>query len=283
MPDFALVSADTVAPNDLHAAFVAAFSDYVTGPVALPFERWPATVARQVVDLAASRVAVRDGAVLAFGLVAPRPQGRRWRLAAMGATPEARGCGAAPVLLDDFVARAAAAAQLAVELECFVANERAQRLYRSREFAARHELFGYDLAEGAEILAPVGTPPREVDRATGFAWLDAAEERLGELPLQVTRPSLAATARPLRFWQRGTAQVVWSDTGEGALQVHSLIDDSAQQADGEVLVAAMRATRPGAAVSVAALQREDLGGAALRRLGFLPQRFHQVLMVRSLD
>ncbi|MBS0444470.1 MAG: GNAT family N-acetyltransferase [Proteobacteria bacterium] len=281
MPDFALVPADEVLPADLHAAFVAAFSDYVTGPVALPFDRWPATIARQVVELTSSRVAVREGSVLAFALVSPRAQGRRWRLAAMGATPEARGSGAAPALLDDFIARAAAASQTAVELECFVANERAQRLYRGRGFAPRCELIGYELAEGADVAAPVSAASCEVGRDVGYAWLDAAERRLQDLPLQVTRPSLEATARPLRFLQRGDAQLVWSDTGDGARQVHSLIDATPEQADAQALIGAMCATRPGAAVSVPAIQRTDLGGAALLRLGLVAQPFHQVLMVRT--
>ena len=64
------------------------------------------------------------------------------------------------------------------------------------------------------------------------------------------------------------------------LQVHSLIDDSALQDDALALVRALRANFPGTGIVVPALQREDLGGAALRRAGFAPQELHQVLMVR---
>jgi len=281
LSDHDFVPADAVAPADLHAAFVAAFADYVAGPAQVGFEDWPALVARQGIALAPSRVVLADGQVRAFALVAPRPQGRRWRLACMGAVPEARGSGAAPALLDDFVVRAAAAGQVAVELECFARNERALRLYKSRRFIARHELTGWALAEDVPTPAPVGAAPREVDRATAFAWLDAAERHVGELPLQVTAPVLAASVRPLRFLQRGSALLAWSDPGDGPLQVASLVDTANTQADAQALVAAMRATRPGAAVSVPAIQRDDLCGNALRRLGFVRQELHQLMMLRA--
>jgi len=280
LSDFAFVAADAVEPADLHAAFRAAFADYLAGPFELPLEAWPTFFARQAIDLSLSRVALRDGRPLAFAFVAPRPLGRRWRLGTMGAVPEARGSGAAPALLDDFVARAAQAGQVAVELECFARNERALRLYKSRRFVARHELTGWTLAEGAPMPAATGAAPREVDRASAFAWLDAAERRIGELPLQTCTPVLAASLRPLRFFQRGSAQLVWSDTGEGAIQVHSLVDSANTQADAQALVAAMRATRPGGAVSVPAIQRDDLCGNALERLGFERQELHQLMMLR---
>lgn len=283
MSDIRIVAGDAVAPEDLHAAFRAAFADYLIGPFEVPFEQWPGFFARQAVDLPLSRVALRDEQVLAFAFVAPRAIGRRWRLGTMGAVPEARGSGAAPALLDDFIARAAAAGQSAVELECFARNERALRLYKGRRFVARHELVGWTLAEGVPVPAAVGAAPREVDRATAFDWLDSAERQVGDLPLQACAQVLSASTRPLRFWQRGSAQLVWSDTGLGPIQVHSLVDAANTQADAQALVAAMRATRPGAAVSIPAIQRLDLCGAALERLGFEREALHQVLMVRPFE
>jgi hypothetical protein len=54
----------TVAPaaeqpvEALHAALLAAYSDYVAGPVVLALADWPSFIARQVIDLALSRVAI---------------------------------------------------------------------------------------------------------------------------------------------------------------------------------------------------------------------------------
>jgi len=159
-----LLSAADLTPADLHAAFGAAFADYLIGPFSLPLAAWPGFLARQGVDLTLSRAALDgEGRILAFCLVAPRPALGRWRLGTMGALPAARGSGAAPALLDDFIARAAAAGQGAVELEVFAQNARALRLYQGRGFAPLHELHGYVAEPGcvSPAVAPAGL--RELD------------------------------------------------------------------------------------------------------------------------
>ena len=276
----ALVAGDAVAPQRLHATMIAAFADYLAGPFAITPEQWPGFLARQGVDLAASRVALRGGEPVAFAFACPRADNGRWRLAVMGALPAARGSGAAQALLDDFVARGRAASPRGLELECFARNERARRLYASRGFAPVAELHGWNLAPEAPLAAPAGAPPRRVELATAIAWLEAVAGRIPDVPLGVTAVPLAAATRPLSAWQRGGAQLVFSAVEGTPVQVHSLIDDSALQDDALALVRALRANFPGTAIVVPALQREDLGGAALRRAGFAPQELHQVLMVR---
>jgi ribosomal protein S18 acetylase RimI-like enzyme len=275
-----LVAGDAVAPQRLHATVLAAFADYLAGPFTITPQQWPSFLGRQGVDLGASRVALRGGEPVAFALACPRADNGRWRLAVMGALPAARGSGAAPALLDDFIARGRAAAPRGLELECFARNERARRLYASRGFEPVAELHGWTLAPEAPLAAPAGAPPRRVELATAVAWLDAVARRLPDLPLGVTSTPLAAATRPLSAWQRGGAQLVFSAVEGTPVQVHSLVDDSSLQDDALALVRALRASFAGSEIVVPALQREDLGGAALRRAGFAPQALHQVLMVR---
>lgn len=272
--------ADAVAPAQLHEAFGAAFSDYLIGPFRLALEQWPPFLERQCADLALSRVALRDDAVLAFALVAPRPQVGHWRLATMGAPPSARGSGAAPALLDDFIARAAAAGMAGVELECFLQNDRALRLYRSRGFQPVHALDGYTGLGDAGLSEAGGVI--EVDAARALAWIDAFALARGDLPLQVTPPSLRALPVRLRAWRRGTAQLVVSQAADGTLHVHSLLDANPAQADAQALVQTLMARHPASRISVPQLQRRDLGGAALVRLGFERLALGQVLMRRPL-
>lgn len=274
-PD-ALVPAATLPPAQLHQAFRQAFADYLIGPFELPLTQWPQFLARQGADLALSRAALRDGAVLAFALVAPRAG--RWRLATMGALPAARGSGAAPALLDDVLARAHAAGQPAVELEVFAQNERALRLYRGRGFAAVHELHGYEGTAAPGAAAPPDGASPEVTLASAFAWLDEAAAQIGDLPLQVTPASLSATVG-LQAWRRGTAQLVFGADAQGRTVVHSLVDRHPAQAEAEVLVRTLLARHGAAGVRVPALQRADLGGEALRRAGLRVQPLHQLLMV----
>lgn len=279
----ALMSAAEVAPAALHEAFGLAFADYLIGPFNLAFAQWPGFLARQGVDLGLSRVLRRAAGpqdeVLAFAFVAPRPTLRRWRLATMGAVPAARGSGAAPRLLDDFIARAAAAGQQGVELEVFAQNERALRLYQGRGFAARHALHGYLAPPG--VVEPAPGAARPVELATALAWLDAAEARIPELPLQVTAGVLRV-AQGLVAWQQGEAQLVFSRPDAASVAVASLIDPGPGQRDAQTLLRALRAEFPQASLRVPQLQREDLGGAALRALGAEPLPLHQLLMQRPL-
>lgn len=269
MARFDFVPADQVDPARLHAAFGAAFADYLIGPFQLALAQWPQFLGRQAVDLALSRVALQGDAVLAFCLVAPRPALARWRLATMGAVPQARGTGVAPALLDDFIARA----QQDVELECFAQNARALRLYESRGFVARHDLFGY--TRKAQDLGSGEPLPQSIALQDAFAWLDGRD-----LPLQVTGAALRALAAQLQAWRRGSAQLLFSESGEQKLAVHSLVDGDPAQRDAQALVAALLARHPGWTVSVPQLQRRDVGGEALERLGFERLPLHQVWMMR---
>ncbi|HEY1227198.1 MAG TPA: GNAT family N-acetyltransferase, partial [Ramlibacter sp.] len=209
MSSFALVPADAVEPAHLHAAFTQAFADYLIGPFELALAQWPQFLARQGVSLALSRVAMNGDEPLAFCLAAPRPEVRSWRLGTMGAVPAARGSGAAPVLLGDFIVRAKAAGMAFVELECFAQNTRALRLYEGRGFATVDTLHGYERAAGPLPQAAPGVPTT-VALDDAFAWLDACQQSGCELPLQVTSRALGASQAPLQAWREGSAQVVFS-------------------------------------------------------------------------
>jgi GNAT superfamily N-acetyltransferase len=280
MTIFTLVGADSLAPADLHAATVAAFADYLVGPFQMTLEQYGSFIGRQGIDLARSRAAVQAGAIGAFAFVCPRAETGRWRLGVMGALPAARGTGAAPALLDDFIARATAEGLPCVELECFAENERALRLYRSRGFEVVCALNGWKAPEGD---APSRAAPRDVrpvDRATAFAWLADANLHLADMPFPNTDRSLSAQSRPLTFWQRGSAQLVFSVVEGTPSQVHSLIDLDPALRDAETLAQALRAAHPDAFAPP--ILRDDLGGEALRRAGFLPDGMSQVLMKRKL-
>ena len=266
---------DEVDAAALHAAFVEAFSDYLIGPFQLSIAQWPTFLGRQGVDLSLSRVVVRDGAPGAFCFVAQRPECRSWRLATMGATPAARGTGAAPALLDDFIERASQAGLAAVELECFAQNTRALRLYEGRGFRTVDALHGYELpALGGEAEAP----PPPVDLEDAFGWLDQCGI---DLPLQVTPRSLRALPG-LQAFRAGSAQAIVSLLGDQRLQVHSLVDRDDRQREAEALLQAVRRAHPQRSLHVPQLQRAGVGGEALERLGAKRLPLHQVWMRRDL-
>jgi len=274
-----LVAADTRPETELHAATIAAFSDYLAGPFQMTLEQFPSFIARQGIDLARSRLAIHDGAVGAFAFVCPRPEVGRWRLGVMAAVPAARGTGAAPALLDDFIARAGAEGLPWVELECFAQNERALRLYRSRGFEVISSLNGWKLPEGAGAPAPAGDV-RPVDRERALAWLAQADRRLEWLPFPNSDRCMAAQVRPLSFWQCGGAQLAFSVVEGTPTQIHSLVDLDPALRDAQVLARAVAAAHPDAFAPP--ILRDDFGGEALRRAGFAPHGMSQVLMRRKL-
>lgn len=276
--------ADAQAAAELHAAFESAFSDYLIGPFRLGLDAWPTLLARQAIELSLSRVALDGGQVMAFAFVARR-DASHWRLATMGARPEARGSGAAPALLDELIARAASEGVAALELEVFAQNERALRLYRSRGFEPLHELHGY-VQEVA--MAPAEAPPAQpaiVERAEALAWLDAAAQRIEGLPLQVTPACLAGLPMPWTAWRQGSAQLVFeaADDPAKSVVVHGLVDTDAAQHDATALVAALCRLHAGRRIVAPQLQRLDVAGLAFRRAGFAALPLHQLLMVRPLS
>lgn len=290
-PSMSFTPGTALPPATWHAAFTEAFADYLIGPFTLTLAQWPGFLARQGVSLAESRATVdAGGQITAFALVAPRPAVGRWRLAVMGARPAARGSGAAAGLLADFLARAAAAGMGRVELEVFAQNTRAVRLYEKNGFAVAQGLYGHEL-EPAHAAGPSAAPAMAIDAVTldeAAAWLDAAEQRVPDLPLQVGAGSLRAAeqAAPgsLKAARARDAQVVWSAPAEpGAVVVHSLVDSSADQAGAEALLHHLQARHPGRTLRVPPLQRDDLGGLAWQRLGAARQPLHQWLMSRALD
>jgi ribosomal protein S18 acetylase RimI-like enzyme len=280
MSSFEIVAAGDLDPARLHDAFTAAFADYLIGPFELAPAQWPQFLARQGVELAESRVALQRGEPIAFCLAAPRPEVRSWRLGTMGALPAARGSGAAPALLDDFVARAQAAGVRSVELECFAQNTRALRLYEGRGFRQVDALHGWRHAGG--FATESTDKPVQVELPDAFDWLDACATAGIPLPLQVTPHSLRALPLALQAWRRGEAQLVFSEGADARIQVHSLVDRVPAQQDARALVAALLARYARQALHVPQLQRQAVGGAALESLGFERLPLHQLWLRRPL-
>lgn len=275
-----LTPADEVAAEAQREGFEAAFADYLTGPFRVPTDGWPALLAGAGVDLARSRLVLDgDGAVQAFAYCAPRASLGRWRLASMGARPAARGSGAAQALLADFIARGRSAGLQGLELECFAQNPRALALYARHGFEARHALHGF-AQQDWRPAAPGAAAPLPVAREDALGWLRAQEQALGTLPLQFG-PTTVAARSGWQAWRLGGAQGVLQRPGERTALLISVLDASDTQQDLEALLLGLAAQTPGLDWQVHELLREDLGGAALRRLGFSPSPRHQLWMLRS--
>ncbi|MEP6824729.1 MAG: hypothetical protein ABI919_07925 [Ramlibacter sp.] len=91
MLDFHVLPTIALSLPALHTAFTTAFADYLIGPFQLSLAQFPQFTARQGVDMALGRIALKgDQIILAFAFVVPRADCPSWPLATMGAVPAAR-------------------------------------------------------------------------------------------------------------------------------------------------------------------------------------------------
>lgn len=283
-------AAGTVAAEALHAAFVAIFPPRRAAEAAeappSSLTDWHGFLARQGVDLALSRVVLDGaGAVDAFALVAPRAAVSNWRLVLIGVRPQARGQGAARRLLRDLLKRATEAGQQQVELEVPEARARALALFQHAGFRMVHRLQAWGWAGPKAPKTVPALPPADVpvvDRTRALAWLQRVQQREPELPMPVTGTLLAALPHGWQAWRRGRAQLVFSPGAAGGpVRVHSFVDLSRHQRQGEWLLRALQSKYAASGIELPPLQRHDLGGEALGRCGFSALPAQRLWMSRS--
>lgn len=160
-----------------------AFGDYLVSVSFTASSLMSATRADSI-DLAASRVLLRDGQPVAAALVARR--GWTSRLAGMAVVPEARRLGAGRELMVRLQTEAIARGERAMVLEVIEHNESALRLYESCRFERVRRLLGFERekdASDATIRSPdlVEVDPRVVAEAVArhgsveLPWQRSAE------------------------------------------------------------------------------------------------------------
>lgn len=183
--------ADRLSDDQLAALFNRGYSGYYV-PVTLDAAAFRGMVSANDIDLAASRLGERDGAPVAFAMLAMR--GRRGWIGGMGVVPEARGRGDGHAIMDAVLESARARGLAAVDLEVLEQNQPAARIYEALGFRDRRWLDVWS-------REPAPLPP-----ATG------------PLPAVVTAPAGECLARHARFhprpapWQRDLGSLEhWAD------------------------------------------------------------------------
>jgi ribosomal protein S18 acetylase RimI-like enzyme len=280
------VPMDEVDEGALIECFNESFDGYVAGSVRLDASTWPVFLRRQGIDTTISRVALAQGAPVAFAFVSDRrahighegAMRRVTRLCTMGAVPSWRGRGAARVLLDESISRARERGSQCIELEVFAQNPRAMSLYVSRGFETQAELFGYE----RECTPPLaGTAHVEaLTREAAADWLDA---QAADLPFQQSGAALRGLAAPLQCARSGEALLAWSLPHPEGQPLVRLVHAPAHAADAlRALLHPLCERFPHATLKLPALVAPHAGGFALESLGFRRQALHQHLMRRGL-
>jgi ribosomal protein S18 acetylase RimI-like enzyme len=258
----------------LAACFTAAFDGYLAGSFTMDAAALPRFLARQGADLALSRAVVRDGALAGVAFVGAYADRRR--LCAMGVRAPARGSGASKALLQQVIAEARAAHAASLELEVFVQNTPAVRLYRSAGFVDGPALWGFMRAAGGSVEEVADEPDVvSLEEAAGWLLLSGPDD----LPYQVSGYALRhadVTQQPRRL---GEALLVFGQAAVNErLVVNVLVDADPAQADAARLLRWLVARYPGHAIHVPQLMRDDVAARALRAAGFDVLALHQMQM-----
>lgn len=231
-------------------------------------------VAQDGVDMASSRVVLREGQGVGIALVARR--GWSSRLAGMAMVPEARGEGVGTWLMQQLVEESKARGERSMVLEVIEENVPGVHLYKGCGFRVVRRLLSYagtGFAGEAAELEEVDV--REVARmVTAYG--------LADLPWQVSGESLVKLGPPSRAYRMGAAAVAISDPLAPKVGIRAVVVEPEAKRQGEAtrLLRALMGTHGGKDWVVPALCPEEFGGL-FEKVGLEKGDLSQLQMVRE--
>jgi ribosomal protein S18 acetylase RimI-like enzyme len=215
------------------------------------------------VDLAASRVIVRDGVAVGAALIARR--GWTSRLAGMTLVPEARRQGIGRATMAHLLADAKARGERAMVLEVIEQNEPALKLYEGCGFRRVRRLVGFSRSMEA-------VPASGADADLGLEQVDlrllaatVAVHGLEDLPWQLSSETLAQLTPPTIAYRLDGAWIAVANLATAEPVVRALVTERAERRRGRAtaLLRAVVARHPAKEWRMSALCPEEIGGVFL--------------------
>lgn len=253
------------------------FSDYF-----VPITSSPAILLGMVradsVDLAASRVLVRDGQPIAAALIARR--GWTSRLAGMAVVPEARHGGVGRVMVEHLLNEARARGERTMVLEVIEQNDPAVKLYERCGFTRIRRLTGHSRRAAAEAQGSNAALEQIDPRA--LAQLIAVHG-LPDLPWQVSAETVAQTTPPAVALRLGASAVLLSDPTASVVGIRALVTEREARGQGgsRTLLRAVMARFPGREWRASAIFPEEMS-EAFTSVGLVRTSLSQWQMTRTL-
>jgi ribosomal protein S18 acetylase RimI-like enzyme len=256
------------------------FDDYFVKLACSP--AWLMHMARSdSVDLAASRVIVRDGTAVGAALIARR--GWTSRVAGMTLVPEARRQGIGRATMTQLLADAKDRRERAMVLEVIEQNEAGVKLYQACGFRRVRRLVGFlsGSAQTSGDRQDAGGTIEEVDLRALAAVV--AREGLNDLPWQLSSESLAQLTPPTVAYRLQGAWIAVANLATSEPLVRALVTEHAQQRQGRAaaLLRALMARYPAKEWRTSAIWPEELAGVFVKA-GFQRTALSQWQMVREL-
>lgn len=231
------------------------------------------------VDLAASRVVLRNRVAVGAALIARR--GWTCRLAGMSLVPEARGQGVGRALVLHLLGEAKARGERAMVLEVIEQNAPAAHLYQACGFKTVRRLVGFARGDEARGEEPAVATPEQVD-PRAMAAVVAASDRL-DLPWQLSAEAIAHLTPPSVAFRREGAWVAVSNLATAEVTIRSVAAERAAWMDtrGAELLRNLVASHPGRRWQMKAIWPEERS-AVFVYAGFTRTELSQWQMVREL-
>jgi ribosomal protein S18 acetylase RimI-like enzyme len=233
------------------------------------------------VDLAASRIVVRDGNALGAALIARR--GWTARLAGMALVREARGQGVGRATVLHLLEEAKERQERSMVLEVIEQNETAVKLYEGCGFHRVRRLVGFSLPKATAAAQVHAKPPalEEVDlRSVGLV---IAANGLLNLPWQMSAETVAQLSPPAVAYHLDGAWVALTAVASPQVMVRALVTERSRQGRGAAvaLLRAVIARYPGKEWRMNALWPEELGQVFIEA-GFTRSALSQWQMLRDI-
>jgi ribosomal protein S18 acetylase RimI-like enzyme len=254
-----------------------AFTDYIMSAHFTP-EALAYMIRNDSIDLAASRLLLRESKLAGIGLIARR--GERSRLAAMGILPEARGQGVGRYLMEKLLAEARERGESAMELEVIEQNTPAVKLYERVGFQKVRRLVGFTAEPNP------GMPDsalQEVPLAVVAA--EVLAHAVPDLPWQVSGQTLTQWTQPAKGFQLGPAFAALSSPERPSITLQALVvrPEFRRQGHAACLVRALQARFPDKTFRVPIIFPEEFAAPLFTSLDFRPETLSQLQMFQTLS
>lgn len=256
-----------------------AFTGYVL-PMHFTTQGVATMVRNDGVDLAASRILLRDNQPVGVALIARR--GWTSRLAAMGIAPEMRGQRAGQWFMQQLLDESRGRGERTMVLEVIEQNPRAVRLYENVGFTRRRRLVGLVAERLTPTAAPTGDQLEEFDPRSVAELV--TRYGLADLPWQLSGETLALAGPPARGYRLGPAFAAISDPAQPRISLRSLVvlPEARRQSHATALLNSLIAQFPDKTWAIPAIMPEELALPVFERLGFMRDTISQFQMETSL-
>jgi ribosomal protein S18 acetylase RimI-like enzyme len=279
--NFEIVPAHALSLSEQAEVANKAFAGYVGGWTDLDAETLARFLTMQGSDLLYSRFIRLNSELVGFGYI--NRTANILRLSGMGVVPEARGSGAARMLLEKLLEEGEHRGDEAMVLEVIEQNPRAQALYRRHGFRELGRLLGW--RRSADAGPPQDEPIRGEEVPTLSAVRIPAARDFPEIPWQISRHAVAK-AGVARAFRTETVCVVIGDPEATPVRIYAAI--SVDPPHGVVwkelraLLAGVMARFPHREFFAPAIFPEEFGTHLFEPLGFQQEPISQFLMRREL-